>query len=135
MGPIASRTTRRRFVAAAAGSLVVTGFPMLNVGSFRVLADSETRYSARALALVERVLVIDMLAVLKIDFRPEAYANPLTEAEIAAFRSCGITGFHHSIGTGGPDVREKTLAFFAGWHGFVGRHADLFSLVHEAAAL
>lgn len=132
---MAARTTRRRLIAGAAGSAAVLGFPMLNLGSFRVFADGERKYSARALRLVERSLVIDMLGVLKIDLRPEAYANPLAPGEIGAFRTCGITGFHHAIGTGGPDVRERTLAFLAGWQGFVGRHAELFSLVHEAADL
>ena len=59
---------------------------MLNFASFQVFADSPAPYSARAVGLVERSLVIDMLAVLKINFLPEAYANPLTEEEIAAFR-------------------------------------------------
>jgi membrane dipeptidase len=132
---VAARTSRRRLIAGAAGSFAALGFPMVNLGAFSVFADSDRKYSGRVLKLIERSLVIDMLAVLKIDFRPEAYANRLTPEQLAAFRSCGITGFHHAIGTGGPDVREKTLAFFAGWHGFVGRHADLFSLVHEAADL
>ena len=85
--------TRRRLLQGAA---LGVGMPMLNLASFRLFADSPATYSARAVDLVERSLVIDMLAVLKIDFLPEAYANPLTEAEIAAFRSCGITGFHNA---------------------------------------
>ena len=91
--------TRRRLIQGAAGGLA---FPMLNLASFRLFADSPAAYSARAVELVERSLVIDMLAVLKINFKPEAYANPLTDAEIAAFRESRITGFHNSIGTGGP---------------------------------
>ena len=79
---------------------------MLNFASFRLFADSPAAYSARAIAIVERSLVIDMLAVLKIDFKPEAYANPLTEAEIAQFKTCGITGFHNSVGTGRPAGRR-----------------------------
>jgi membrane dipeptidase len=126
---MAVHTTRRRVLAGSAGAFALVGFPALAGG------DEKKQYSRRARTLVERSLVIDMLAVLKIDFRPEAYATPLASEETAAFRSCGITGFHHSIGTGGADVRERTLAFFAGWQGFVGRHADLFSLVHEAADL
>ncbi len=132
----ASRITRRRLLQGAAGSAATgIGFPMLNLASFRLFADSPATYSARAVGLVERSLVIDMLAVLKINFKPEAYANPLTEAEAAAFRTCGITGFNNSIGTGGPQVVEETLSFLAAWQGFCARHSDLFCVVDTAADL
>ena len=124
--------TRRRLIQGAAGGLA---FPMLNLASFRLFADSPAAYSARAVQLVERSLVIDMLAVLKINFKPEAYANPLTDAEIAAFRESRITGFHNSIGTGGPAAVEETLGFMAAWQGFCARNADLFCVVDTAADL
>ena len=130
--PKGGQMTRRRLIQGAAGGLA---FPMLNFASFRLFADSPATYSARAVALVERSLVIDMLAVLKINFKPEAYANPLTEAEIAAFRESGITGFHNSIGTGGPSAVEETLGFMAAWQGFCARNADLFCAVDTAADL
>ncbi len=76
-----------------------------------------------------------MLAVLKINFLPEAYANPLTEAEVAQFRGCGITGFNNSIGTGGPQVVEETLSFLAAWQGFAARNSDLFCVVDKAVDL
>ena len=130
----ACRTTRRRLLQGAAGSVAVfAGFPMLNFGSYQALADSPKKYSARALKLIQQSLVIDMLAPLKIDFRPEAFSDPLTEAEIAAFRTCGINAFHHSIGTGGPGVQAETLEYLAAWQGFVGRNSALFSLVDRAA--
>ena len=124
--------TRRRLIQGAAGGLA---FPMLNLASFRLFADSTATYSARTVGLVERSLVIDMLAVLKINFKPEAYANPLTEAEIAAFRESRITGFHNSIGTGGPAAVEETLGFMAAWQGFCARNADLFCVVDTAVDL
>ena len=127
-----ARATRRRLLQSAAFSV---GFPMLNIASFRLFADSPATYSARAVGLVERSLVIDMLAVLKIDFTPEAYANPLTEAEVAAFRGSGITGFHNAIGTGGRSVVEETLSFLAAWQGFCARQSDLFCSVDTAEDL
>ena len=108
---------------------------MLNLASFRLFADSPATYSTRAIELVGRSLVIDMLAVLKINFLPEAYANPLTEAEVAAFKSCGITGFNNAVGTGGPAAVEETLTFLAAWQGFCARNADLFCVVDTAADL
>jgi membrane dipeptidase len=121
--------------SALAVSATTVGFPMLNLGSFQVFAAAPTKYSVRALQLVERSLVIDMLAVLMIDFRPEAYARTLTEQEEAMFRTSGITGCHNSIGTGGPQAVEQSLMFLAAWQGFVGRHSHLFSLVGKASDL
>ncbi len=130
-----SRVTRRRLLKGTAGAVALgVGLPMLNLASFRVFAGAAA-YSMRAVDLVARSLVIDMLAPLKIDFSPEAYSNPLTEAQVAEFRSCGITGLHNSIGTGGPGVVEETLSFLAAWQGFCARNADLFSVVDKAPDL
>jgi len=126
---------RRRVLQSAAAGVLYTGLPMINFGGYRVFAASDRRYSARAVKIVERSLVIDMLAPLKIDFRPEAYAGRISEADEKAFRSSGITAFHNSIGTGGPAAVEETLDFIAGWQGFIGRNSHLFSLVGTAADL
>jgi membrane dipeptidase len=127
--------TRRRLLQGAAGTAALAGFPMLNFASFRVFAASDAAYSTRAIDLVQRSLVIDMLAVLKIDFEPTAYSTPLTEAQAAAFRGSAITGFHNAIGTGGPAAVEETLTFLAAWQGFCARHSDLFCVVDTAADL
>ena len=129
------RTTRRRLLQGAGSIAAIAGFPMLNFGSFQAVADSPRKYSAHAIKIIGSSLVIDMLAPLKIDFSPEAFATPLSAAEIAAFKASGITGFHHSIGTGGPEVRAETLAYLAGWQGFVGRNDNLFCLVDKATDL
>jgi membrane dipeptidase len=126
------RVTRRRLLQGAAAA---AAFPMLNFASFRLFAHSPVAYSARAIELVQRSLVIDMLAVLKIDFLPQAYASPLTDSAAAAFRGSGITGFHNAIGTGGPAAVEETLSFLAAWQGFCARHSDLFSVVDTAEDL
>lgn len=132
----ASQATRRRLLKGAVGSAAaVVGFPMLNFGAYQVFADTPKKYSARAVKLVEQSLVIDMLGVIKIDFRPEAYANPLTPAEIAAFKASGINAIHNAQGTGGPNAKEMTLAYLASWLGFVGRHSDLFLQADKAADL
>jgi membrane dipeptidase len=131
----AGRVTRRRLLRGAAASASSLAFPMLNLASFRLFADSPARYSARAVSLIERSLVIDMLAPLKIDFTPAAYANALSPAAIAEFRASGITGFHNSVGTGGAEAVEETLTFLAAWQGFAARHSDLFCVVDQAADL
>ena len=129
-----SRLSRRGVLqAAAATTLASIGPPMLNFGRYQAGAAEPGQYSARATRIVERSLVIDMLAPLKIDFRPEAYAGPISEADETAFRSSGITAFHNAIGTWGPAAVEETLTFLAGWQGYAGRNSHLFSLVGTAA--
>ncbi len=98
-------------------------------------ADAEHKYSKKVIDLVERSLVIDMLGPLKLDFRPEAYAEPLSEQEAAMFRTCGITAFHNSVGIGGPNAYDEALQFISAWSGFAGRNSDIFSLVGVATDL
>ncbi|MET0535358.1 MAG: membrane dipeptidase [Steroidobacter sp.] len=118
--------------SAAAVTALILGAPMINLGRYQAFAASPKKYSAKTLKVVERSLVIDMLAPLKIDFTPEAYAGRLSDAQAAEFRSCGINAFHNSIGTGGPQAVEETLQFIAAWQGFVGRNSHVFSLVGKA---
>ena len=128
--------TRRRMLQAAVATGVATfGLPMLNIGRYRAFGANAPRYSARAMKIVERTLVIDMLAPLKIDFKPEAYAGAISEQTAADFRASGITAFHNSIGTGGPSAVEETLQFIAAWQGYAGRNSHVFSLVGTAADL
>ncbi|BBE32679.1 dipeptidase [Sphingosinicella microcystinivorans] len=127
--------SRRQLIGGAVAAAAVTGFPMINTGMFRAHAAATKAYSKRAVDLVKQSLVIDMLAPLKIDFRSEYYANPLSEKDAADFRASGITGFHNSVGIGGPDAYADTLGWFAAWQGFAGRNAHVFSLVGKAEDL
>lgn len=134
--PARQAVSRRSVLkSAAAVTVLSTGLPMINMGRYQAFADSPTKYSAKTMRAVERALVIDMLAPLKINFAPEAYAGRMTDAEAAEFRSCGITGFHNSIGTGGPSAVEETLSFMAAWQGYAGRNSHVFTLVNTAADL
>ncbi|MBL8269422.1 dipeptidase [Steroidobacter sp.] len=135
--PPAKQAVSRRSIlkSAAAATVLSTGFPMINLGSYQAFAASPTRYSAKTLKAVEKALVIDMLAPLKIDFSPEAYAGRMTDPQAEEFRTCGITGFHNSIGTGGPSAVEETLTFFAAWQGYAGRNSHVFTLVNTAVDL
>jgi membrane dipeptidase len=127
--------SRRQIIGGAVAAAAVTGFPMINTGMFRAHAAATKAYSKRAVDLVKQSLVIDMLAPLKIDFRSEYYANPLSEKDAADFRASGITGFHNAVGIGGPDAYADTLGWFAAWQGFAGRNAHVFSLVGKAEDL
>ena len=110
--------SRRKLLKTALGAgLTSAVLPMINFGRYQVFAATPQKYSARAVKLVERSLVIDMLAPLKLDFTPEAFALPASDAEVAMFRSSGITGFHNSIGLGGPTAVQDALEFLAAWQG------------------
>jgi membrane dipeptidase len=130
----AFRTSRRRSLQTMAGALAALALPNLGF-SKAAPADPKNQYPAKVLDLVQRSLVIDMLGPLKLDFRPEAYAVPLTDAEADMFRSSGITAFHNSVGVGGASAYEDALQFIAAWSGFAGRNSDVFTLVGRAQDL
>lgn len=119
----------------AGGTLALLAAPMISFGHFRVHAQSPRRYSGRAIDLVKRSLVIDMLGPIKIDMGSDFYAKPLSEKDAAEFRASGVTGFHHAVGIGGPNARESALAFLGIWGNFVARNSHVFTAVGRAADL
>ncbi|WP_427791049.1 dipeptidase [Brevundimonas diminuta] len=125
---------RRGLLKGAAAAAVFGGAPMISTGAY-ALDGGTTTYSRRAVDLVQGAMVIDMLAPLKLDFRPEYFAGPLSAQDEADFRASGITGFHQAVGFGDPNAYETALAYFAAWQGFAGRNAHVFSLVDRAADL
>lgn len=133
---ITRREALKRAAFAGAGALAA---PMFNRGRYRVFAASPTEYSARAIDLVKRATVIDMLSVLTLDFNKQArwFADPesFTAADLQPFRDSGINVFHPAIGLGGPQAYEETLKFFASWNGFIADQDDHFMRVDSAADL
>ncbi len=126
------RVSRRRTLQVMAGALAALALPKADAAQTAAAQNPKNKYSSKVLDLVQRSLVIDMLAPLKLDFRPEAYALPLSDSEAAMFRTCGITGFHNSVGVGGASAYDDALQFIAAWSGFVGRNTQVFSLVGKA---
>lgn len=118
---------RREFMRAAGLAALASSLPGLVAAA--APPPPLQAYSRRARRVVERALVLDMLAPLKLDFRPEAFAGRLTDEEAARLRASGITGFHNAIGLGGPKAYEEVLGFLAAWQGFVGRNAEHLCLV------
>ncbi|KQX26342.1 MULTISPECIES: dipeptidase [unclassified Sphingomonas] len=127
-----TQLSRRTLLQGAAASAAALGFPMINRGYFALHAASPHRYSRRAVDLMERALVIDMLAVLKIDGRPQAYQGRMDAKTAAEFRDSGITGFHQSMGFMGPTAREDVLTWIGESAGFAARNDDVFLLVDRA---
>src|SRR5262245_40993728 len=106
-----NKLSRRDLLRYAAGTGVgVLAAPMLNLGRFRLFANSPAEYSARAIELVGRSTVIDMLSVLTLDFakgdRWMADPATFTAADFQPFKDSGLDIIHPAIGIGGPSSYE-----------------------------
>ena len=130
------REALKRAALASAGAIAA---PMLNRGRYRIFAGSPNEYSARAIELVNRSTVIDMLGVLTLDFGKEArwLADPesFKAADLTPYKDSGINVFHVSFGFGGPDAYDLALKYFAAWNAFIASLDDYFMRVDSAADL
>ncbi|HXG92753.1 MAG TPA: membrane dipeptidase [Blastocatellia bacterium] len=130
---------RRDILKAAAAGAVALASPMINRGRYRIFAFSTTEYSARAIDLVRRTTVIDMLSPLTLDFAKQGrwFADPesFKAADLQPYKDSGINVFHIAIGMGGPDAYTETLKFFASWNGFIANHDERFMRIDSAADL
>src|SRR2546422_813282 len=99
------RITRRELLKSAAGAgLGSLAAPMINRGRYRLFAFSRKEYSARAIDLVGRSTVIDMLSPFTLNFTKQAkwFANPesFTSSDLQPFKDSGINVFHVAVGMG-----------------------------------
>jgi membrane dipeptidase len=126
---------KRSGVAAAA----IVAAPMINRDRFRLFAGSSTEYSGKAIDLVGRATVIDMLAVLTLDFNKQSkwFKDPetFTAADFQPYKESGINVFHPAVGMGGPNAYESVLQFFASWNGFLANGQDYFMRIDSVADL
>ena len=131
---------RREFLRAGAlaGVSVLAG-PFINLGRFNLFADERAEHSSRAIELVGRSMVIDMLGLLTLDW-PKLYA---WQREPAAFgvsdfqklQSSGIKVFHPAVEPNEPRPYEATLEWIAGWNRLLESRPDRFLRVGAAADL
>jgi membrane dipeptidase len=111
---------RRRFlrgvVMAGAGAFAA---PMLNLGRCRVFADEGPGRSIRALELLRRATVIDMLGLLTLDWprlaRWQRDPSAFGAADFARLRASGIDVFHPAVDPSQPDARAAVRRWLAGW--------------------
>ena len=140
MTPKNNRITRRDMLkrAGLTGAAMLAA-PMINRGRFRLFADSATEYSNKAVDLVGRSTVIDMLSVLTLNFPQQTkwFRDPETFAatEFQPFTESGINVIHPAVGMGGPNAYENALQFFAGWNGFIAGNGDYFTRIDSAGDL
>src|SRR3546814_14675342 len=84
--------SRRQAICGAGAAIAAPlAAPYVARAHFQINPATNRVYSKRAIELVQRAVVIDMLAPIRIDFSPEYYAKALREKEAAALRACGIT--------------------------------------------
>src|SRR6266550_3025222 len=140
---ITRRQSLKRLVGVAAATLTI---PMINRGWFQLFAQSATKYSARAIDLVQRSTIVDMLnpftligvlAPLKGDKRPTWFTNPetFTAADFQRFKDSRIDIMHVAVGTVGPNAYDQVTSFIGHWNGLIAHHADKLMRVDDAVSL
>ena len=121
------------------GVVAIVAAPMINRGRFRLFAGSSTEYSGKAIDLIGRTTVIDMLSVLTLDFNKQSkwFKDPdtFTTADFQPYKESGINVFHPAVGMGGPNAYESVLQFFASWNGFLANGQDYFMRIDSVADL
>ena len=124
-------------IALASGGLVAA--PVFNRGRFSLFASSPAEYSARAIDLIGRSTVIDMLSVLTLDFNKEAKwlkdPESFQKSDLQRYTESGINVFHQSVGMGGPNAYDNALQYFARWNGFIANDDEHFMRVDSTADL
>ena len=131
-----NRLSRRKFVALAGAA--VAGAPFVNLGNYRLFADSAAVYSDRAIRLVNESLVIDMLSLLDLGRLIQAETTgsdpfSFTREELLAVRESGIDVFHPATGMGGPGAAVDVLTHMAGYNGLIAEHPDLLMRIDSVA--
>lgn len=123
---------RRRFlrgvVMAGAGAFAA---PMLNLGRCRVFADDVAPgRSIRALELIQRATVIDMLGLLTLDWprleRWQRQPGAFGEADFARLRNSGIDVFHPSVEPNQRDAAGAVRHWLAGWDALIADYPRYF---------
>jgi membrane dipeptidase len=135
---------RRQFLRTAvfAGTGVLCA-PMINRGRFRLFADPlagpAPEVSARAIELVGRSLVIDMLGLLTLDWGAlwawQADPKGFSQDDLLKLRGSGVNVFHPAVEPSDADAHASCLEWIAGWNRLVRGRPDAFLRIDTAADL
>ncbi len=133
---ISRRDLLRSAATAGAGLLAA---PMINLGRYKLFASSPAEYSPRAIELVGRTTVMDMLCVLTLDFAKNGrwMADPelFTAADFQPFKDSGINVIHPAVGLGGPNAYDTALRWFAAWNAFIANNDQFMIRIDSPADL
>ena len=108
--------------------------PLIGLGRVRLFG---SEYSTRAVDLVKRSTVIDMLSPFALSYnkylgwmaRPET----VTAADLREFRESGINAFHIAVGLGGAEAYLNTLKFVSAWNSFLAYHNETCKRIQTTA--
>jgi membrane dipeptidase len=110
---------------------------MINRGRYALFAQGHTQYSARAVDLVRRSTVVDMLGLLTLNYRKlsawAAQTAPFSDADFVRLRESGITVFHPAVGFVDGDIHAQTLRDVSAWNSFIAARAGQFQRVDSIA--
>jgi len=135
---------RRRFVRGVAMAGVgAFAAPMLNLGRVRLWAEDGTRVlfepSTRAVDLVQRATVIDMLSLLTLDWprlaRWQRHPESFAAADYARLRASGIDVFHPAVDPNEPDAEAAVTQWLQGWNRLLAAHPFYFLRIDSVGDL
>jgi membrane dipeptidase len=92
-------------------------------------------YTVRAIDLMRRATVIDMLSPLHIASNGNRWLekpDSITEADFSPFRQSGIHVFHTAVGFGGPNAHTFGLQYFQRQNAMIAARPDLFMRIDSA---
>ena len=125
---------RRALVAIGVG---LAGAPAILRGQYRLSAQSQTRYSARCVKIMEENLVVDLLNQFRFpDYNEKppritrwlSQNSSLSAEDAAIYRGSGLT----ALATGhGADSYESALRWFAEWNGLLAQYSDWFMRIDD----
>lgn len=136
-----SLSRRRLLRSIAAGGAACLAAPMIGSSQFQVFADSPAKYSRRAIDLISRSLVIDMLhpidmkQAMSFFMKSDPYRDKqtITAEKLALMRASGINVFHTSVGTGSDQF--TLMQYFNDINGLIARYSNDFIRVDSVASL
>jgi membrane dipeptidase len=131
---------RREFLRAGAlAGAGVLAAPFVNRGRYSLFADGRVEHSARAVELVGRSTVIDMLGLLTLDW-PKLYGwqrepGAFGTADFQKLQRSGIHVFHPAVEPNEPRAQEAILAWISGWNRLLASRSDCLLRIDSAGDL
>ena len=112
---------------------------MINRGRFQLFAAEGPEISARAVELVGRSLVIDMLSLLTLDWDAlwdwQSVPKDFTENDFLRLRGSGVDVFHPAVEPNQPNAYASCLEWLTGWNRLLQGRPDAFLRIDTAADL
>ena len=109
---------------------------MILRGRFSLSAQEGVEYSVRAIDLVRRSTVIDMLGLLTLDYHKmsgwQAQPQRFLEADFQRLKDSGITVFHPAVGYLEGDIHAESLRDITGWNAFITARGAEFLRIDAA---